>query len=119
MADFVINPKDQESIKAFGEHFRTFNKPFLIKTETIEKRSIDYNKYYWGCIIEYIIDETGNDPLIVHEVLSSRFLKVSKQKKLSSAGLNTKDFRIYTTQCRLWALEQLHIFIPVPENFIQ
>jgi len=116
--DFVINPKDPDSIKAFGEHFRTHKKPFLIKTETIEKRTIDFNAYYFGVVIEYISDETGEDGLIIHEFLAFKFLRLTKNTRRSTASLNNKEFRIYSLQCRVWALEVLGVKIPLPNETI-
>ena len=116
--DFIIDPRSEDSKRQFYEHLKSFTKPFLAKTDLITKRSIDYNAYYWGCIIEYISDETGNDPLVVHDILAQRFLRLTDKKRLSTSSLNNRQFKIYTTQCRNWALEQLNIFIPLPEYYI-
>jgi hypothetical protein len=53
MADFIIDPKNQESKQILYEHLKSFNKPFLVKTEKIQKRSIDWNKYYFGVVVNY------------------------------------------------------------------
>lgn len=118
MADFIIDPNDIRSKEIAWEHLREQKKPFLLKTESIEKRSIDYNAYYWAVIIEYIYDYTGTDPLEIHKTLSKRFLRLGKKVVRRSSNLNNREFRIYTTQCRAWALEQLSVFIPPPENVI-
>lgn len=116
--DFIINPKDEDSKRVLYEHLKSFNKTFLVKTDKIEKRSLDYNAYYWGCIVEYISEETGTDPIVVHDTLAQRFLGLTDKKRVSTASLNNRLFKIYTTQCRNWALEQLNIFIPLPEYYI-
>ena len=118
MIDLIIDPNNYESKQMLYEVLKEQTKPFLIKIDEIRKRSLDYNAYYWGVIIEYIHDETGDDPLQIHDVLSNRFLRLTTKIKRSTASLNNREFRIYTTQCRAWALEQLNIFIPLPENVI-
>lgn len=118
MADFLIDPNNYESKQMLYDVLKEQKKPYLIKIEEVKRRSLDYNAYYWGVIIEYIQDETGDDPLKIHEVLTDRFLRLTKNVKRSTASLNTREFRVYTTQCRAWALEQLNILIPIPENVI-
>lgn len=116
--DFIIDPKDDESKRNFYEHLKTFNKPFLAKTEKIEKRSLDMNAYYFGVIIDYISDETGEDVLKIHDFLAFKFLRLTKNTRRSTASLTNKEFKTYLLQCRAWALEVLHIFIPLPENVV-
>ena len=118
MADFIIDPRNEETKIIFWEHLRGQKKPFLARTDKIEKRSIDYCKYYFGVIIEYISDETGQDPLEIHNVLAQRFLALSKNTRRSTASLTNAEFKVYTTQCRIWAYEVLKIKIPIPENTI-
>lgn len=118
MADFLIDPRNEESKRTLYEFLKQQDRPYLVKIESPKKRSIDFNSYYWGVIIEYIHDYTGDDPLNIHEVLSKRFLRLGKKVVRRSSNLNNTEFRIYTTQCRAWALEQLNIFIPIPENVI-
>ena len=118
MADFIIDPNDIRSKEIVWEHLREQKKPFLLKTEKIEKRSIDYCKYYFGVIIEYISNETGQDPLEIHNTLAQRFLALSKNTRRSTASLTNAEFKVYTTQCRIWAYEVLKMKIPIPENAI-
>lgn len=116
--DLIIDPRNHDSKQILYEALKSQERPYLVKIETAKKRTLDYNKYYWGVVIDYIADSTGTAPLVVHEQLANRFLAISKGVRLSTASLNNREFKIYTTQCRNWALEVLKIFIPLPDNVI-
>lgn len=118
MADFVIDPRNEESKRIAWECLKSQKKPYLLKIEDIKKRSIDYCRYYFGVIIEYISDETGSDPLEIHNILAQRFLALSKNTRRSTASLTNAEFKAYTTQCRVWAYEVLKIKIPLADSCI-
>lgn len=119
MMDFIIDPRNEESKRIAWECLKSQQKPYLLKIDTTKKRSIDYCKYYFGVIIEYISEETGSDPLEIHNILAQRFLALSKNTRRSTASLTNAEFRVYTTQCRVWAYEVLKIKIPQPDSVIQ
>jgi hypothetical protein len=116
MADFIIDPKSEDSKRLFYEHLKTFKKPFLCKTQKIEKRSIDWNAYYFGVMIKYVTEETGEDGLKVHDFFGFKYLRLTKNTRRSTASLNNSEFETYALQCRMWALEVLGVKIPLPNE---
>lgn len=97
---------------------------------TIERvratRSQAQNRWYWGQIVKLISDETGYDPLEVHELLKEKFLpktlalpdKHGEANEFviggSTAKLNKVEFGEYCEQVRRWAAESLGVVIPDP-----
>ena len=87
-------------------------------------RSVGLNAYYWGVIIHRISEHTGNDPNKVHEEMKKRFNPRSKFNKQGNSivfGGSTKKennqlFWIYCLRCILYALEELNIDIPYPNE---
>lgn len=87
-----------------------------------EKRSNDFNAYYWGVVVKMIkmaIDDTGDVVTIndVHDLLRGKFN--TKQFGLievpqSSANLSTPAFATYVERCRFWANDFFNIEIPDP-----
>jgi len=118
MADFLIDPRNEESKLIAWECLKQQQRPYLLKVESIKKRSIDWNAYYFGVVIKYITDETGEDGLVVHDFLGFKFLRLTKSTRRSTASLNNNEFECYALQCRVWAFEVLHILIPLPQYYI-
>ncbi len=118
MTDFIIDPKNEETKRMFYEHLKSFDTPFLASTDKIQKRSVDWNAYYFGVLIKYITDETGEDGLKVHDFFGFKFLRLTKNTRKSTASLNNGQFECYVLRCRVWAYEVLHIFIPLPRLYI-
>lgn len=90
-----------------------------------ENRSLAANRYYWGVVLKTIFDHTGIESEDMHEVLKSKF----NPKKLSvgieseeieigatTKSLSTEDFIRYIEKVRLWALESLECYIPLPQE---
>ena len=101
------------------------NKEFLAKEARI--RSTPENRYYWGVIIEILAEEIGYHKFEMHEILKAMFLKDMKILKTkngikeisiskSTASLRVSDFEEYLTQIRLWAITEMGMMIPEPNE---
>jgi hypothetical protein len=92
------------------------------------RRSLEQNAYYWGCVIADINDrlkQLGNDfsPDEVHEFLKERFNakmiageggEVLGQVGGSTTEMNKEEFGIYLDKIIQWAAEFLQITIQSP-----
>lgn len=94
------------------------------------KRSLQQNKYYWGCCLPEIqreLKRLGNDfdMETIHEFLKQKFnsekvivettgelLEIS----ISTTELNKEQFGIYLDSIIRWAAETLSLCIPEPET---
>jgi len=97
--------------------------------EAKSQRSLNQNAYYWGIVLDILSKETGYTLHEMHEVLKSKFLSTiidffykNKTEVLygsrSTANLNTKEFENYLEEIRRWAITDLSINIPEPnENY--
>lgn len=100
--------------------------PYVLKIKKWQKkRSISQNKYYWGVVIEILSSETGFFPEEMHDVLKKKFnpkVKVLKQtgEELLIGGTTTEmetlEFENYLESVRTWALTELDIYIPLPNE---
>jgi hypothetical protein len=82
-------------------------------------RSLNQNNYYYGVIIQLIVDFTGEDASVVHEYLKWQFLRddstpISRTK--STTNLSTVEAEDYYMKCRRWAFDTFGIFIPIPNE---
>lgn len=96
-------------------------------------RSIKQNRYYWGCVLNFVLQGLWDagypkhevDIDTVHEFLKSKFLKkdlVSEDTgevinvTRDTKGLSTSEFMDYIADIQQWAAEFLSIVIPDPEQ---
>lgn len=101
------------------------NKEFLTKQAII--RSTPQNKYYWGVVVELLSTDLGYSKFEIHEILKWKFLREPKYIKTtegvqeiwipkSTTKLTTKEFEKYMTEIRDWALIDLNIVLPLPNE---
>lgn len=93
-----------------------------------KKRSNPQNKYYWGCVVQILSDETGYTKDEIHEIIKYKFLPAQKNfcgKKgkdvklsysLSTTELDTKNWEELMAQIREWASIELGIWIASPNE---
>lgn len=96
-----------------------------------KQRSIDQNRYYWGCIVQLVYDglrDAGYDeirnPEDAHDMIKEMFFKkiiFSEQKGelamvQSSTNFSTAEFEEKMQSIRQWAQEFLNINIPLPNE---
>jgi hypothetical protein len=88
-----------------------------IKKE-VKARTLSQNKYYW-VVIHMIANETGDDPVSLHEGFKMRFLpginSLGYEYARSTTGLDTAEFTKYLDSIRQLALE-FGIDVPSPDN---
>lgn len=88
-------------------------------------RSNPQNSYYWGVVIELISEHTGFTLDEVHEILKHKFL--AKRVFIKSAQeyvditksttiLSTVEMEEFLSQIRRWAVIDLGISIPEPNE---
>ncbi len=84
------------------------------------RRSKNQNAYYWGVCIKLIAEHTGAEPEEIHTALKFQFSPKKFVGNLvapaSSALLDTIDFEAYLDKVRRWAMEELNIYVPLPNE---
>lgn len=89
-----------------------------------KERSRFQNRYYFGVVLKIIADYTGHDVEELHEVLKVMFLSTKDVEMSgdiysipqSTTKLNTKEFEEYLERIRRWALMDLEVQIPLPNE---
>ena len=85
----------------------------------LPQRTLQQNRYYWGVVVKMIADYTGHDPDEVHTHLKYKFLRQTDgviEWVRSTTTLDTAEFTDYIERCRKWALDELNIVIPSPDD---
>lgn len=77
-------------------------------------KSEGQHKYYFGCMLKIISDETGNDVLEMHEYCKVMFLPIGHE---STMTLNTKEAEDYYEQIRRHFAQEHDIYIPLPHEY--
>ncbi len=98
----------------------------------IKIRSRQQQGYYWGVILKYIADETGNNAETVHEEMKRMYLKIGEKRlgnrivdvTRSTSDLTTVETEEYYSKIRSWAGSKpedggLGIMIPLPNEELQ
>lgn len=90
--------------------------------ERKKRRSNPQNAYYHGVVLKMIADfcgYRGEDEITgIHEELKRKFLpKIGNLSIVkSTSSLNTEEFSSYVENVRMWAAEELGIYIPDPNE---
>jgi len=86
-------------------------------------RTTPQNKYYWSVVIEILSQEFGYVKDEMHEILKTQFLKNyimlhDKEVEIvrSTTDLTTMEMEDYLAKIRMWALEEHHVKIPLPNE---
>lgn len=94
--------------------------------ENRNQRSINENSYYWGVVVAILSDYTGDRPEEMHEILKAKFLRRQVNfggEELilikSTASLNTKEFEEYLESIRIFAITELDVKIPLPNEYLE
>lgn len=103
---------------------------FLKVTKSRPMRTAKQMGYLWGTVYAMIADDTGQDPVSVHEEMKQMFLKdwveitgqngekltIETVKSLSNeGGVRTVDMMDYIKWVRDWAKDFLGVIIPEPD----
>lgn len=92
--------------------------------KTLRGRSNNQNRYYWSVVLGLIAEETGHTTEELHEFLKSMFLprtfiQVGKREReivKSTTDLSTADMEGFLTRVRVFASQELNVFIPLPNE---
>jgi hypothetical protein len=103
-----------------GEYFLT------IKSATEKEiRSNNQNKYYWGCVLKLLSEETGYSVEDMHELMKSKFLSkwlvvrgLTYKIVCSTTDLKTNKMEEYLRQIREFASIDLGCYIPNPNEVV-
>lgn len=82
-------------------------------------RSLDQNAYYWGVVLTLIAEHTGYETDELHELFKQRFNPMTVLGDTiggSTKKLGTSGFSAYVERIRRFALTELQIDIPEPNQ---
>lgn len=122
MIDLVINFDKGLDKQALYAILKDLKGEQVIKIKKRSKgRSLQENKYYWGVVLAYIYEFTGDDPTYLHEVYKHRH--IPKVKFIDEARLTTTDMTHdeiweYIDMVRMDAKLTLGVDIPDPDGVI-
>ena len=106
--------------KGFTEHIKSLDGKFiqLVVRRYRTNRSNNQNRYYFGIVIKILGDELGYMPDEMHEALKWKFLRKGGKLETvkSTSSLTTIEFEQYLELVRIWALRDLGINIPLPNE---
>jgi len=93
-----------------------------------DSRSLNQNKYYWAVVVSVLASEVGYFKDEMHMVLRRKFLGYTRTNPItgeqemfakSTTDLNTQEMEEYLEAIRVWAISELDIYIPLPNEFGQ
>lgn len=126
MIDLLINFDDQnDKAKLFGilKHLKGTHAVGIKKYR--QQRSNNQNRYYWGVVLAYLAEETGYTKDEVHQLMQKRFLKYTKdvfdtseEFVRSTTSLNTLEMQEYLDQICIFAISELGVYIPQPNEIV-
>jgi hypothetical protein len=86
----------------------------------VRRRSLNQNQYYWGVVLKLIADHIGAETEEIHDALKYQFAAKRFIGNLvapaSTKRLDTIDFEAYLEKVRRWAVEELGVVIPLPNE---
>ena len=126
MIDLLINFDKEEDKRKLFSVLKNLKGGYAIQVKKHrENRSLAFNRYYWSVVIPYIAMETGYTKEEMHDVLRRMFLSYEKKNEItklvdvfliSTAKLDNVEFNEYIEKIRAFALEQLNIYVPLPNE---
>ena len=91
-----------------------------------DSRSLNQNKYYWAVVVAVLASELGYFKDEMHMLLRRKFLGYTKANPItgeaevfakSTTDLNTQEMEEYLESVRVWAISELDVYIPLPNEF--
>lgn len=122
------NEQDKRELYNYLKQLK--NTEYVVEIKEVKNnRSLNQNNYYWKCIVQVLSKELGYFNDEIHGILKTKFLseyitienkdnKIGVLKTNSTARLNTKQFELFTEQVRIWAISELGIKLPLPNEYI-
>ena len=89
-------------------------------------RSLNQNKYYWAVVVAVLSSELGYFKDEMHTLLRRKFLGYTKINPItgeedvfakSTTDLKSHEMEEYLESVRVWAISELDIYIPLPNEF--
>lgn len=127
--DLITNFDSTESKQKLFDVLKMMKGTKLIKIEKYsKKRSNPQNRYYHGVVLKYLSETTGFSVSEMHEVLKAKFLPYERANRVTSevvqfgrstTELNTLQYEEFLEQVRIWAINELDCFIPLPNEVIE
>jgi hypothetical protein len=127
MIDLLINfDKEDDKHKLFSI-LKNLKGSFAISLKKNKPtRSHAQSRYYWGVVLAYLSEETGFTKDEAHQLMQRMFLKYVKdvpdkkpqQFVRSTTSLTTVEMNEYIEQIRTFAITELGIYIPDPNEII-
>ena len=118
---------DKEKLR-FYQTLKALKGKFNVEIKRFQKaRSLNQNRYYWKYVVGEISAFTGFTKDEAHEALRMLFLREDKVIRAtgesipasrSTTDLTTAEFEEYCEQVRIWALNTLDVYIPLPNETI-
>jgi hypothetical protein len=130
MINLIVDLAKEEHKKRFYNILKKL-KPvrYVFEIKQFRKvRSVPQNKYYWGTVLEILSNETGHHKDEIHEILKKKFnpkvivLKKTGEEFLiggTTTEMETLEFENYLEKVRTWALSELDIYIPLPNEELE
>ena len=119
-----IYDEPSKSVLAFKIKKLEGKEVWVSLSQKTKNRSNNQNAYYWGVVIQILVDWSGEDNVKdennqIHSYLSSLFLtdnlgKIPRIK--STTSLTTVEFEQYLEKVRQWAFSNFNVHIPLPEK---
>lgn len=126
--DLVIDFDKISSKQSLFDVLKMMKGTKLIKIEKYsKKRSSPQNRYYYGVVLKYLSETTGFSVSEMHEVLKAKFLPYERANRAngqvvqfgrSTTELNTLQYEGFLEQVRIWAINELDCYIPLPNEVI-
>lgn len=118
--------KDNEKKKLFEALKMLKKEPYILTIEKKkDKRSLSANAYYW-VLISILEGETGQDSDSLHDFFKTKFLPKrtivfrqtgeNAEVQGSTAILDSFNFFEYVEKIRAFAIQELNIYLPTPDE---
>ena len=105
---------------AFNDYLKSLDGDYQLVIRKPKKlRSNQQNRYAHGVIFKMISDETGMTVNEVKEAMKLTFLTYEVSRMItvrSTADLSTVEFEEFNQKCRMWASQNINLYIPLPDE---
>lgn len=112
----------ERAYKAIAAYLKPGNAYVVEIQRAKQKRSLSQNRYYFGVIVSLVSQSTGYSKEEMHQELTKMFLGYERNGKYfvrSTKDLDKGEAEKYFDKCRHWAMEELNIHIPLPNEITE
>lgn len=125
--EIIYNSTEEADKKRLYQVLRYLRGQYKVTIQRIrDGRSLNQNKYYWAVVVSILASELGYFKDEMHDILRRKFLGYTRLNPLSGAeemfaksttDLNTQEMEEYMDNIRVWAISEMEIYIPMPNEF--